>query len=94
MHTAIKTGGHEAYAYKHFVADTINDIENIDISTCCMGSTVKVLNTGKIYCLNSQDEWIEDKTSNGSSSGGGTDYSEEIQKLQEEIQSLKEANKK
>lgn len=86
MYTAIKTGGHEAYKYKNFVADTVADIENISITDCCMGSTVKVIETGIEYMLNSNDEWVIN-LSTGSGSG---DSSTQIAQLQEQITTLKE----
>lgn len=59
MHTAIKTGGHNAYGLKHFMVDTEKDILDIDIDNCCMGSCATVIDTGRNYILNSKDEWVK-----------------------------------
>ncbi len=89
MYTAIKTGGHDAYKYKHYVADTVDEISEIDLDGCCMGSTVKVIATGNKYILNGQDEWVLDLTS---SSGGSGDSSAQIAQLQAQITELQTQN--
>ena len=89
MYTAIKTGGHDAYKYKHYVADTTDEIENIDLDGCCMGSTVKVIATGNKYILNGSDEWVLDLSSSG---GGSGDSSAQIAQLQTQIAELQAQN--
>lgn len=86
MYTVIKTGGHEAYKLKHFVIDTEKDITEINIEGCSMGSSAKAIDTGKIYILNSKDEWVK-QPSSFTNSGSG-DQSEEIAQLKEQIQAL------
>lgn len=89
MYTAVKTGGHDAYKYKHYVADTVDEISEIDLDGCCMGSTVKVIATGNKYILNGQDEWVLDLTSSG---GGSGDSSAQIAQLQAQITELQTQN--
>ena len=88
MYTVIKTGGHEAYKLKHFVIDTEKDITEINIEGCSMGSSAKAIDTGKIYILNSKDEWVKQPLFSTSDSSG--DQSEEIAQLKKQIQALQD----
>lgn len=88
MHTAIKTGGHEAYKLKYFMVDTEKDITEINIEDCSMGSSAKAIDTGRTYILNSKDEWIKQPLS--STNSGSGDQSEEIAQLKKQIQALQD----
>lgn len=91
MHTAIKTGGHDAYNLKHYMVDTENDILDIDIDNCCMGSKATTIDTGRNYILNSKDEWVKQPWSSGGSTGGDSSE-EEINNLKKQIEELQKKN--
>ena len=45
--------------YTEFVIDTDADLPNIPIEECSVGSAALCLDTGSVYMLNSEREWIE-----------------------------------
>lgn len=55
-YNALSQSGHTAYGIKEFVVDEEEDIEKLPIDVP-MGSAALVIKTGKVYVMNSQDEW-------------------------------------
>lgn len=57
----LRQGGKLDYNYKEFFVDNKQAINDIDITfeKPCPGSIVYVIDTGAIYILNSQKEWVE-----------------------------------
>ena len=68
-----RTGKTPNVPFQHFICDTLEDMDKIDLrgtlTKVPMGSTCYVIDTGAIYFLNGQDQWIKKPSSGGS--GGG-----------------------
>ena len=58
MFYAIQSGGKLDYNLKTYYAKDEADLNNINTNTCCPGSQAYTAN-GKLYTLNSNNEWIE-----------------------------------
>lgn len=56
--------------YKTFEADTVEDMQAIDVSHVIMGSRCYIIDTGEWYALNSQKQWKAVPSGGG---GGGID---------------------
>lgn len=53
----MSNSGHTQYGIKEFVVDAVEDIKKLP-TDCPMGSAALCIETGDVYCLNSQKEWI------------------------------------
>lgn len=51
--------------YIRFVADTADDVKKIRVSSANMGSEVYVIDTQKLYVLDSKGVWHSKKTGDG-----------------------------
>ena len=58
MINLITENGHSKYGVKEFVLDSWKDFENLP-KNCVPGSRALIIQTGKVYFLNSQREWRE-----------------------------------
>ena len=54
----VKQGGRVDYNYKEIFLDTADELDDIDIKQVSVGSVAFVIETGTVYILNSQGEWI------------------------------------
>lgn len=55
------------YNILKYIVDKVNDIPNLPLNGA-MGSTAEVIETGEIFILNGEKQWVPYQ---GSSSGGG-----------------------
>ena len=56
-YSIISQNGQSLYDIKEYVLDTIEDLESLPVSAG-MGSTAFVIEDGRKYVLNSQNQWI------------------------------------
>ena len=56
-YSVISQNGQSLYNIKEYVLDTIEDLESLPVSAG-MGSTAFVIEDGRKYVLNSQNQWI------------------------------------
>lgn len=65
-------GKNPFYNAKEFLCDYEADLANLP-TDCGVGSTARVIETSKVYMLNSAGEWIKQSspTGGGSTEGGG-----------------------
>ena len=74
MYKMIKQGGAYNDQIPYFVCDTLDEIDLIPISKetkDSIGDRVYVISEGESYIRNSEGKWEVDKSSEGSSGGGG-----------------------
>ena len=74
MYKIVKSNGDMAHDITEFVVDTVEDIKTLPVYAS-MGSKVYVINSGELYIKNGKNEWKYVPTTNGSSSGPGSDDS-------------------
>ena len=66
----VSQNGKFQYGIKHYVLDSIEDLEKLQVSDT-IGSTAFIIESGKTYILNSQNNWVAvNKSSSASSSDG------------------------
>lgn len=68
--------GKPAYGVKHYILDTSSDIPNLTIADV-PGSTAYVIETGKTYILNNNEQWVvmpSSSSNSGGTSSGGDEY--------------------
>lgn len=56
-YSIISQNGQSLYNIKEYILDTIEDLESLPVSAG-MGSTAFVIEDGRKYVLNSQNQWI------------------------------------
>lgn len=54
-----KNGCHITYGVKEFVLDNESDVSKLPVEGCTMGSTAFIIETGNVYMLNGQKEWVK-----------------------------------
>jgi hypothetical protein len=59
---------------QHFAVDVVEDLSEIKLSTVPMGSTAYVINTGRVYMLNSKKDWVIQPQSSGGGGGAAGDF--------------------
>lgn len=55
----VKQGGKLDYNYKEYFLDTENDLTSVPTFDACPGSVAYVINSGKVFILNTNKEWKE-----------------------------------
>ncbi len=55
----LKQGGRVDYNYKEYYLDTVTELPLIPVLDCAPGSVAYIIDTAKVYILNSKREWIE-----------------------------------
>lgn len=55
----LRQGGRVDYLYKEYYLDTEDELSKVPVHDCCPGSIAYIIETGKIYMLNSKKEWKE-----------------------------------
>ncbi len=53
----VKQGAKVDYNYKEFYLDSAEELDNIDVKSCCPGSVAFIITTGVVYMLTSKKEW-------------------------------------
>lgn len=76
------------YGVNLYAADTSDDIKDIPLRSCNMGSYVRVIDTGAEYMLNSKGEWCKQTTSSGTGSGSSAELEKELAQLKEKHEAL------
>ena len=54
----VKQGSKLDYNYKEIYLDTLAELSEIDTKSFCIGSVAYIIQTGTVYILNSQREWV------------------------------------
>ena len=54
----VKQGSRTDYNYKEIYLDSLAELAEVDVSSFCPGSVAYIIQTGTVYILNSQKEWI------------------------------------
>lgn len=52
----LRQGGRVDYLYKEYYLDTEDELSKVPVHDCCPGSIAYIIETGKIYMLNSKKE--------------------------------------
>lgn len=55
----LKQGGRVDYNFKEYYLDSESELNSIPTKDCCPGSIAYIIETGKIFMLNSKKEWKE-----------------------------------
>lgn len=55
----IKQGGNLDYNYKEYFLDTESDLASVPTMDACPGSVAFIINSGKLFILNTNKEWKE-----------------------------------
>lgn len=53
----LKQGGKTDYNYKEFMLDTADELKDIDVNLCSVGSVAYIISTGDVYMLDNKKEW-------------------------------------
>ena len=53
----MKQGARTDYNYKEFYLDRADELNSIDVSSCCPGSVAYIMSTGDVYMLTNEKEW-------------------------------------
>lgn len=69
MYSSAKTASKTSPYLVRLIADYESDIDTLPVRYT-PGSTCRVVESGKVYMLNNQEQWIEQPSGGGS--GGGT----------------------
>lgn len=76
MYSIFSNSGVTNYGVKNYVVDVEEDLQTINISTAEPGSQAFVIESSKLYMLNSKKEWKNIKV--GSSGGSEDPSSKEV----------------
>ena len=52
----LKQGGRVDYNFKEFYLDSESELDGVPVKECCPGSIAYIIDSGKIYMLNSKKE--------------------------------------
>lgn len=58
----VKQGGRADYNYKEYFLDKASDLAKMteeDVKDACPGSVLYIIETGEVYMLNSEKEWVK-----------------------------------
>ena len=55
----LRQGGRVDYNYKEYYLDTEDELSLIPVADCCPGSIAYIIENGKVYMLNSENQWKE-----------------------------------
>lgn len=55
----LKQGGRVDYNFKEYYLDNESELDGVPVKECCPGSIAYIIDSGKIYMLNSKKEWKE-----------------------------------
>lgn len=53
----VKQGARTDYNYKEFYLDSADELNGLDVNSCCPGSVAYVITTGDVYMLTNEKEW-------------------------------------
>lgn len=52
----LKQGGRVDYNFKEYYLDTASELSSVPVRDCCPGSIAYIIDSGKVYMLNSLKE--------------------------------------
>lgn len=58
-YTIVKQNNKLNYDYKEFFLDTEEDLSSVPVKDACPGSIAYIIDSGKIFILNTEKEWKE-----------------------------------
>ena len=53
----VKQASKMDYHYSEYVLDTVEELDDINVNSCCPGSVAYVMSTGDVYMLTNKKEW-------------------------------------
>ena len=53
----VKQASKMDYHYSEYFLDTVEELADINVNSCCPGSVAYVMSTGDVYMLTNKKEW-------------------------------------
>lgn len=53
----VRQGARTDYNYKELYLDSVDELNDIDIDSCCPGSVAYIITTGEVYMLTNNKQW-------------------------------------
>ena len=53
----VKQASKTDYHYSEYFLDTVEELAEINVNSCCPGSVAYIMSTGDVYMLTNKKEW-------------------------------------